>query len=126
MDINPFEAIGKTVRRTYEAAEDTYMHVENAFCDTFMGFIAPKGDYAKYQSAKILDSAEAALRHEDIAEARHQLERDIYFSSINDDLLGSPFNDAAHAGLEALKQNKTPPEIRAEMKEAFDKSLLKM
>lgn len=124
MDINPFEVLGKIVRRTYETAEDSLMFSENALCSTFpmnLGF--GKANNAQIHSVNILSAAETALRHNDPSEAEHQLNRDLYFSSIVDELIDSPLPAVAHAGLDAIKQQKTPLEVRIDMLNAWDNAL---
>jgi hypothetical protein len=111
MDINPFEVLGKTLRRTGETIGDSFTYVGQSFCDTFPRNLGFGRDLGRDLSDNIMISAYKALAHDDLPEARHQLNREIYFSSISDELTGSPDEKAAHAGLEALKRGWNSTEI---------------
>lgn len=111
-DVNLFELGGKVVRRLYEAAQDT-----GAFADELIHH-----DDELYHGKKVLDHCSdildtglKALDHRDPQEAAHQFRREIYFSSIWDFTACSYEEQAAQAGLEALKKNEAEDGVRKEV-----------
>lgn len=118
MDINPFEVAGKTVRRTYEAAQDTYNYSQSALWNSMPG--NPFPNISQSASDTIIDAAKNAVRHNDLEEAAHQMRREIYFCSIVDKLAGSKNEIAAREGLKAIKFGMHPKDIPYFMDHATD------
>jgi len=124
MDINPFELAGKTLRRTYETIEDTYSLSEEVFCHSLpMKLVLGNCEWARGQSATIMDAAHQALKHSDVEEAAHQFRRELYFSSLVDKLAGSPDQVAAQVGLDAMDKKASPSAIEKAIDDAWTKAL---
>jgi hypothetical protein len=123
-DFNPFEVTGKAVRRTYETVEDANSLLLNAGWDHSPCALFETGRIAKEQSSDILWAAKQALNHEDVKEATHQLYRELYFSSIVNELAGSPDEVATRAGLEAVKQGEDAHAIAQAIDDAWLKTLI--
>jgi hypothetical protein len=125
MDFNLFEIAGKTTRRIAEGIEDAYLAGEEVFCTKVLqGLLAKPGEYANDQACQILGEARYSLKNNDIEEATHQLERELYFTSILPVLKDSPNRKSAQAGLDALKKGASSETVQQEMEKAFMKALL--
>lgn len=111
MDINPFEVIGKTIRRSNETLEDGSTYIFNGAWDCSIGLGWQHGKIAKEESDTIALAARDALSRNDLDEAAHQLRRQSYFCSTVDSLAGSENERAARAGLKAISQGESPLQV---------------
>jgi hypothetical protein len=112
-DMNMFEAGGKAVRRTYEALEDTGAALLSCTFDHYSFDLVAKGHVGDIER-----QAKRALNHDDSGEATHQLERELYFSSVfGKDCRG--FDESARAGLKGLTKSENCLQVQNEMNGAF-------
>jgi arginine utilization protein RocB len=125
-DINLFELGGKAVRRTFEAVEDLRDFTAQALADEVLSmtpiplfFRNIHAPFAKLQQSSIADQAIKSLHQNDLAEATHQLNREIYFDNIMPDLTDKSAHKAAQAGLKAINKHKSADEIEQAIKSAF-------
>ncbi|MFN8551091.1 MAG: hypothetical protein U0103_06340 [Candidatus Obscuribacterales bacterium] len=124
MDINPFEIAGKTVRRTHETLLDAYCYTEENFCHTFpVNAVFGRLEWARDNSAAIMNAAHTALMHNDVEEAEHQFRRELYFTGLFDKFAGSPDEVAARAGLNAIDNHQSANSIDLAIREAWSKRL---
>ncbi len=77
-----------------------------------MNLVLGNCEWARGQSASIMDAAHQALKHDDTEEAAHQFRRELYFSSLVDKLAGSPDQVSAHVGLDAVDKKAKYPAWR--------------
>lgn len=119
MDFNLFEIAGKASRRVIEGVEDLGMALEEAVSSRLLGLIIKPGSIARDHESHILDEARQSLRNGDITEAAHQLERELYFSSIMPTCAGSLQRKSAHAGLDAIKRGAGADSVAYDMDRAI-------
>jgi hypothetical protein len=132
MDINPFEVAGKTIRRSVETVLDTYNYAQSTVWHWLPA--KPFNSYKEESSEEIMRAAKMSLRHGDLSEASDQLNRELYFCSLVDDLAGSKNEVAARAGLDAIKQGQPSEVVSATLeqtaintiKDRFEKDLVSM
>jgi hypothetical protein len=111
-DINIFEVGCKTVRRTFEAAQDFGTLANEFVNDIRTNMLCSllqnrNAGFAEREQYNIADQAIHSLDQNDTSEAAHQFRREIYLDSILPDKTDKHVDAFARAGLQALTEHKS-------------------
>lgn len=115
MDFNAFEVVGKPVRRVSEGVDDAVSYLQHGL---FKAAFGEDAGIAKHATDGHMQAAKQALEHHDTREAKHQLERELYFSSTINELAGSTNEVSARAGLRSIAKGDFTDTVKWEIESA--------